>query len=170
MNYDLENKKLQEKEIDNFLKEKAKQLSIDTEIPEWFTEAIYEYSTAQGKLSNEDKRKSVKIGVVNSAIITLSSLTMMIIIAISTVFAALHYNPDYSCYFLLALLSFVCCCVSIFFGCRGINRIRVNGYDGVWNIHSTRTVFDWQILLALYGATFFVINIIIMFVIFFKTN
>ncbi|OCX53745.1 hypothetical protein BEL04_05505 [Mucilaginibacter sp. PPCGB 2223] len=53
-------------------------------------------------------------------------------------------------------LSFV---VSIYFGGKGINQARKDGFTSNWNITGTKQYFDWQAKTCFLGIIFFIINV-----------
>ena len=108
----------------------------------------------------EDKKVAVNIGVSLSGQLITAALAMIAVIGAFATFSLdkREIGPSYYIIIGIAFLSFV---ISIFCGGKGIDKARVNGHQGIWEIKDTKDYFNWQGICCFLGIFFLAISIFI---------
>ena len=109
---------------------------------------------------SEDRKSAVQMGVTLSSQIIQAALT---ILTIEVVYIAYVLpNRDTSIWFVLsAIAAFICFIVSIFIAGKAITRCRDYGFEGKWNISSSKNSFNYQALFCLVGLFFLGLTVVL---------
>ena len=105
-----------------------------------------------------DKKDAVNIGVTLSGQLITAALAMIAVIGTFATFIIDKRNVGFGYYLVSggAFLSFV---VSIYFGGKGIDKARKDGFTGNWNLDNTRAFFNNQSFTAFLGIALFAISV-----------
>lgn len=98
----------------------------------------------------ENKRFAIDIGVNLSGQIINASLSMLAIIGALFIFI-IDKRETSGFFYLFMILSFLSFVISIFFGGKGINKIREKSFNGKLELKSSKDFFNYQAILCLVG-------------------
>lgn len=104
-----------------------------------------------------DQKDAVQIGVTLSSQIISASLAMIAVIGAFATFV-LDKREVGNFYYALIFGAFLCFVLSIYFGGKGINRARIDGFEGLWEISVTKKFFNLQATILLVGVILFIIS------------
>ena len=109
-----------------------------------------------------NKKEAVNIGITLSTQLITASLTMIILIGTFSTFIVDKRDVGLF-YYLLTFTAFILFILSLFYGGKGINQARRNGFNGRWQINDTKKYFNKQSSTALFGIIIFIISIFVSF-------
>jgi len=107
-----------------------------------------------------DKKDAVNIGVSLSSQLIAAALAMITVVG---AFAAFVLDKKIVgwVYYLIIISSFLSFVISIFFGGKGIDKARKDGYASNWNLDNTKNFFKFQALFAFIGIFLFIGSVFI---------
>ena len=107
-------------------------------------------------MSEEDKRTAVGISVTLSGQLITAALAMLAVEGAFVAFALGNRNVVGGFRWLSGLTA-ILFILSIFVAGKGITKARNDGFNGAWNLQTTKNHFNWQAILCVLGlASFFV--------------
>lgn len=107
---------------------------------------------------SDDKKDAVNIGVTLSGQLITAALAMIAVIGTFGTFIADKRDIGYFYYLIVvgAFLSFV---TSIYYGGKGINQARNDGFGSNWNLTETKTYFNKQAIGCFIGIFLFIVSV-----------
>lgn len=103
------------------------------------------------KIENQENQKeAINIGITLSTQLIASALTMITVVAAIIVFIV-EKREVTATFYVITFLSFASFVTSIFFGGKGINAIREQGFNGSWSLNVSKRFFNAQAGLSLLG-------------------
>jgi hypothetical protein len=117
------------------------------------------------KQEHEDRRQAVLIGVTLSTYLITAALAVisvlgMIIAGVIEKELPTVVTVNISCFGIFCLLAFLFFIFSIVNAGWGIDAARKNGYEGQWDLASTKQHFNRQAGFCFAGLVFFVISVL----------
>ncbi|MBE9584954.1 hypothetical protein IM792_10885 [Mucilaginibacter sp. JRF] len=107
---------------------------------------------------SDDKREAVNIGINLSGQLITAALAMIAVIGTFGVFILDKRDVSFWYYLIFggALFAFV---ASIYFGGKGIDKARKDGFAGTWDILNTKTHFNRQAACCFIGIFLFILSV-----------
>jgi hypothetical protein len=106
----------------------------------------------------EDQKEAVNIGITLSSQLITAALAMIAVIGAFSTYI-LDKREVGIFFYTTAIVSGISFVASIFFGGKGINKARKNGFNGNWDIAITKVDFNRQALCSIVGLLFFVTSL-----------
>jgi len=108
----------------------------------------------------EDKRSAVQIGITLSSQLIAAALAMITIIGAFVAFV-MDKKVVGTLYYIFVGCSFLSFIISIYFGGKGINQAREDGFTANWNLANTKDQFNKQGIFSFLGIILFIISLFI---------
>lgn len=107
---------------------------------------------------NDDQKDAVNIGITLSSQLITAALAMIAIIGTFGTFIIDKRDVNVG-YYLIVGGAFICFVASIFYGGKGIDKARKDGFSGNWTLISTKSYFNIQALTCMLGVVLFAISV-----------
>jgi amino acid transporter len=107
---------------------------------------------------SDDKKDAVNIGVTLSSQLITAALAMIAVIGTFGTFIIDKRDVSIG-YYLIVSGAFLCFVFSIFFGGKGIDKARKDGFNSNWNLTNTKSYFNLQSITCFIGIVLFAISV-----------
>jgi len=111
-------------------------------------------------MSEDDKKTAVGISVTLSGQLITAALAMVAVEGAFVAFALGNRNV-FRGFEWLSGLTAILFILSIFVAGKGITKARNDGFNGAWNLQTTKNHFNWQAILCVLGLVSFFVTLLL---------